>query len=238
MVQVLQKDHGFQVDHIGLAVPDTRAGVDWLRQKTGAEVHLRDAIPENWFWSGVLPIGHQSFVEVIGPNPDWPKFHPFRALMSELERPTLLFWYVSVDDFDAFTALAKTHKVPMENIEAANVDGSNSGRSAYRRGYLGPGFITERPNVIEWVKHVKLEGDPAPQCRLTVFELAHPKAAKINSSFEKLGIDVHVVPGPSRIKVTLDTPKGSWSRENPGIAFKMPGMLVKMAGLWWRNRRA
>lgn len=30
MVQVLRKDHGFQVDHMGLAVPDTRTGVDWL----------------------------------------------------------------------------------------------------------------------------------------------------------------------------------------------------------------
>ncbi|MEM7721118.1 MAG: VOC family protein [Pseudomonadota bacterium] len=238
MVKVLRKDHGFQVDHIGLGVPDTREGVDWLKQETGAEVYLRDAIPGNWFWSGVLPIGHQSFLEVIGPNPDWANFHPFRALLSELERPTLLFWYVSVDDFDAFTTLAKTQKAPMENIEAANLDNANPGRSAYRRGHLGPGFITERPNVIEWVRHVELDGDPEPQCRLTGFELARPKAAVINATFTNLGIDIPVAHGESRITVALDTPNGPWSLENAGIAFTMPGMLLKMAGLWWRTRRA
>ncbi|MEM9474877.1 MAG: VOC family protein [Pseudomonadota bacterium] len=238
MVQVFRKDHGFQVDHIGLAVPDTRQGVEWMAAETDARVHLKEALPSNWFWSGVLPIGGQSFLEVIGPNPNWPKFHPLRAFLSELTGPTLMFWYVSVDSLDAFTALAKSYNLPMRKDEDANLDNANPGRSAYRRGHLGPGFITERPNVIEWVRHVQLEGDPAPQCRLTGFELAHPDATQINASFEKLGIDVHVFTGPSRIKVTLDTPNGPWSLENPGVAFTMPGMLAKMAGLWWRHRRA
>lgn len=236
MVEVLRRSHGLQVDHIGLGVPNTRDGVEWLCKETGAEVFLRDPQPDSWFWSGVLPIGHRSFLEVIGPNPDWKKFHPFMAVLRELKQPTLLFWYVAVDDFDAFAQQAKTLRAPMENVESVNLDDADPDRSAYRRGYLGPGFLTERPNVIEWVRHVDIHGDATPICRLSEFDLANPNADRLNRLFEGLGIDLAVRRGPSSIKVTLETPIGPWSLENRGISFTMPTMIFKMAGLWWRSR--
>jgi len=36
--------------------------------------------------------------------------------------------------------------------------------------------------------------------------------------------------------MTIDTPNGPWSLENEGVRWTMPGMVLEMAGLWWRTR--
>lgn len=232
---ILRRSHGFQVDHIGLGVPDTAEGVAWLRQQTGASVWLREPWPDQWYWSGALPIGEKSFLEIIGPNPGWRRFHPFKAVLSELTTPTLLFWYVAVDDFEAFSQRARASGTPIQNVEAVNVDGSASPRAGYRRGYVGPGFMTERPNIIEWVRYPTFEHEGEAQCRLVGFDLANPKAAQLNQVFDHLGIDIQVSEGPSRIAVELMTPTGPWRIENPGISFVMPSMIWTLLGLWWRS---
>ena len=63
---VVRRSHGFQLDHVGLGVPDTEQGVDWVRSQTGADILLHAAEPDQWYWSGSLPIGKESFLEVIG----------------------------------------------------------------------------------------------------------------------------------------------------------------------------
>ena len=235
-VNILRRSHGFQLDHVALGVPDTHEGAAWVEAQTGATVHLRDPNPSLWYWSGVLPIGTDAFLEVIGPNPNWPKFQPFRAVLCELERPALLFWYIAVDDFDGFLALAKSHDIPIENRGDFNLDNANPDGSQFRRGLVGPGFTTARPNVISWKRAPQIPDTEAPACRLTDFELSDPKAGEMNMTFAKLGIDIPVTKGPSRIAVSLQTPNGDWHLENAGIDLAMPGMLWKMAGLWWRSR--
>ncbi len=233
---ILTRGHGFQVDHVGLGVPDTPRGVEWLRNETGGNVTLKDPEPDQWYWSGSLDIGDDSFLEVIGPNPAWSKFQPFGALLKTLSEPTLLFWYIAVSDFSAFVELSRSKKAKLERIEEVNLNSSSPEHSSYKRAYIGPGFMSERPNVIEWVRKADPLSDQAPSCTLTDFRLANPKARKINSVFQSLGINVNVKRGPSSIGLTLDTPKGAWSLDNPGIALTMPGMLFEFAYLWWRTR--
>ena len=38
MTNIIRRSHGFQLDHIGLGVPDTKDGVKWVEEKTGAKV--------------------------------------------------------------------------------------------------------------------------------------------------------------------------------------------------------
>ena len=110
MTNIIRRSHGFQLDHIGLGVPNTRDGVKWVEEKTGAKVDLHDPEPNQFYWSGSLAIGENSFLEIIGPNPNYKKFQPFGALLKTLSEPQLLFWYVAVEDFAAFQALARQSK--------------------------------------------------------------------------------------------------------------------------------
>lgn len=237
MTNIIRRSHGLQLDHVGLGVPNTEAGVKWVEEKTGAKVDLHDPEPGQFYWSGSLAIGEHSFLEIIGPNPDYEKFQPFAALMKTLSDPQLLFWYVAVKDFAAFQALARKAKAKLERVEAVNVEGGDAAQASYWRGLIGPGFLSERPNVIQWLKRPNRESEETPVCKLTDFRLSNPQADKINNVFEKLGIDVPVAKGASSIGVTIDTPNGPWSIENRGVRWTMPGMLVNVAGLWWRTRR-
>lgn len=236
MTNIIRRSHGFQLDHIGLGVPNTRDGVKWVEEKTGAKVDLHDPEPNQFYWSGSLAIGENSFLEIIGPNPNYKKFQPFGALLKTLPEPQLLFWYVAVEDFAAFQALARQSKAKLERVEAVNIEGGEAAQASYWRGLIGPGFLSERPNVIQWLKRPNRESPEAPVCKLTDFRLSNPQADEINAAFEKLGIEAPVTIGASSIGVTIETPKGPWSIENEGVCWIMPGMLVEVARLWWRTR--
>lgn len=235
-VSILRRAHGFQLDHIGLGVADTEQGVAWLRGKTGAEVYLQDPDPGQWYWSGALPIAEDSFLEVIGPNPSWSRFQPFRALLKTLDEPTILFWYIAVTSFADFEALARRHRAALERVECVNLDEASTALAAYTRGYVGPGFMTQRPNVIEWVRKPDWLLGKAPECRLSEFRLGHAEADDINRAFRGLGIDVEVARSPSAIGITLECPNGVVTLENAGVEFRGLGMLTSMLRLWWATR--
>ncbi|MEL6665447.1 MAG: VOC family protein [Pseudomonadota bacterium] len=236
MTNIIRRSHGFQLDHIGLGVPDTKEGVKWVEEQTGAKVDLHAPEPDQFYWSGSLAIGDQSFLEIIGPNPNYKKFQPFAALMKTLSEPRLLFWYIAVDDFAAFQELARQTKAKLERVEGVNIEGGETAQASYWRGLIGPGFLSERPNVIEWIKRPNRESQATPECKLMEFQLANPQADEINQVFTKLGIDVPVSNGKSSIGITIDTPKGRWEIENEGVRWTMPGMLLEIAALWWRTR--
>ena len=117
-----------------------------------------------------------------------------------------------------------------------NIEGGETTQASYWRGLIGPGFLSERPNVIEWIKRPNRESQATPECKLMEFQLANPQADEINQVFTKLGIDVPVSNGKSSIGITIDTPKGRWEIENEGVRWTMPGMLLEVAALWWRTR--
>lgn len=233
---IRRRDNDFQLDHVGLGVPDTLEGVRWVQEQTGAEVELHDPEPDLWYWSGRVFFGENSYMEVIGPNPDWTKFQPFAAHIKSLPEPRLLFWFVGVTDFGSFQQLVHEKKTRLDRVEAVNVEPDSTARNRYRRGYIGPGFMSERPNVIQWLQNPKPVNTAGPVCKLTDFRLSNPQADKINSVFKDLGIEVVVAKGPSSIGITLDTPKGPWSIDNAGLDWTMPGILFKIAKLWWQTR--
>lgn len=238
MTNIIRRSHGFQLDHIGLGVGDTREGVKWVEQQTGANVDLHDPEPDQWYWSGSLAIGDMSYIEIIGPNPEWTKFQPFNALLQTLQEPRLLFWFIAVNDFKEFQVTARENKAKLERIEAINTESDDDENASYWRGLIGPGFMTERPNVIEWVRRPPRETNAPAQCQLRDFRLANPAAEQINSVFQSLGIDTRVANGASKIGMTIDTPKGEWTIENAGLKWTMPGVLIELASLWWQTRRS
>lgn len=206
-----------QLDHIALGVKDTQKGVEWVREQTGAAPQLHDPEPGQWYWSGSLKIAENSYLEILGPNPSSNAPHPFKALLNVLSAPQLLFWYIAVSDFKAFEKIANAAGATIDQIQSINVDGAHAAHAGYWRGVLGPGFMTARPNIIEWVhKPESVKVVPA-QCQLTDFRLSNPKASELNRLFAALGIETQVVDGPSQIGLTIATPKGPWKLESNGI---------------------
>ena len=221
--RVLKRGHGFPVDHIALAVPDTEGGVRYVEELTGVKPTLTKSDPKDFYWSAALGIGEDSFLEVIGPNPDHKGIHPFRSYMAGMTEPAVMFWYVATDDFDAFAKRVEAAGETLSNIVTVDPATSANG-SDYTRAGIGNGFETQRPNVIEWRKR-SVEQSTDIECRMTGFSLSHPKPEALNKLFEALGIDAVVEKGPSHIGLTLQTPKGEVTLANAGVKFGLATLL-------------
>ncbi|MEM7217326.1 MAG: VOC family protein [Pseudomonadota bacterium] len=219
MTNILRHGHGQQLDHVGIGVPDTEAGVAELCRLTGAHIELHDPEPGQWYWSGVFLLAVDSYVEIVGPNPAFTGRHPMRTLTERLTRPTLMFWYVATDDLRGLAAAAAAAGGAVEHIEWVNVEEDRPDHSRYGRAILGPGFIPQKPCLIQWDRQVRRMGERGEraQCALRELALFHPTAADVNPVLETLGIDARLQPGASRLKLTLDTPNGVVVFENPGF---------------------
>ena len=227
---VLKRAHGYPIDHIALAARDTEEAVAWMQDKLGAAPFLTEPEPNQWYWSGGLPIGQDSFVELLGPNPAHTGFNPIKQIIKQFDEPQLLFWYVATDDFDAFAARAKKAGAPLGRIETVAYE-KGTVRVDYTRGILGPGFESPRACVIEW-RHRLDHGAVDRSVNITDFKLSHPKAATMNSVYQSLGIDITVAQGPSAMGLTLEGPNGQLVLQNPGQSFSGASALLKMAGLY------
>lgn len=224
--QVLVRGHGFPMDHIALAVSNTEDGVRYVEKLTGVAPVLTQRDPKDFYWSAALEIGEDSFLEVIGPNPDHRGMHPLKSFMAGLKQPTLLFWYIATDDFEAmrYRIEAAGERVKM----VVKVDPETSANGAdYTRGSIGSGLVTQQPGLIEWRKRSLQPGTDIP-CRMTELHLSHPEPSDLNRLFSEIGVDLEVETGPSWIRLVLDTPKGEITLENPGTEISLFGMFLAM----------
>lgn len=221
--RVLTRGHGFPLDHIALAISNTEDGVRYVERLTGVAPTLTRRDANDFYWSAALEIGEDSFLEVIGPNPDHRGVHPLKSFMAGLKQPTLLFWYIATDDFDAMARRIEAAGETLKMVVVVDPEKSANG-SDYTRAAIGSGFVSQRPGLIEWRKR-SLEPPSEHACRMTGFLLRHPKPERLNKLFEQIGVDLVVARGPSLIGITLETPKGEIVIENPGTELSVLGML-------------
>ena len=231
---ILRRSHGLLLDHVGLGVPSTEEGVRWFSQQSGVDIDLGDPEPGQYYWSGGVRIGEDSFLEIIGPNPEWKRFNPLLAMLQALEKPQLLFWYAATSDFEAMQERARKIGKPIRRVEHVNTDGSWPERPGYIRGFLGSGVLSQRPNLIQWViESPKLKKMPL-QCRLIDFRLRHPKAKLLEDHLRELGFDISIEEGRRNMGISLETPKGILSFDDPGLDLRGLSLMTKLFSLWWR----
>lgn len=218
MAKILRQKHGHQLDHIGIGVPDTAAGVAEIEEQIGAKIALDPPIPDQWYWSGALPLSSDSFVEIIGPNPTNEIAAPLRPWLSRLQKPSVHFWYVAVEDMAEIAREAEKAggSVIFETLVNEEDDPT---RSRYTYAGLGPDFVLQKPSLIQWERHIQRRDfhDLPINCEIVSLELFHPNAKRYNPLLAHLGIDARISEGDSRFRFVLNTPKGEVVFDNPGV---------------------
>ena len=136
----------------------------------------------------------------------------------------MLFRYMATSDWPKMAKAVESGGHVLRNDERVGAPGRDA--RAYRRAMIGPGFLSQRPNVIEW--HAR-PGNADPACELVDFQLSLPDPAGLDRLFAALALPLPVSKGADRIAITLATPDGPVTSENPGFCVS-PSVLFK--GLW------
>lgn len=229
--QLVSYENGHCVDHIAIGVFDTLRGVDWIEELTGCETCIEEPEPGQWYWSASLRIGKLCFLEILGPNPKFHGFHFFREMLKSIKKPEPLFWYISTSDFEAFKELSEKNNAPLERIERIKFE--REGKNVdYTRGIIGPGFISQRPNVIQWHSRLKCwriaqeNINMQSGCRLKALKLKSRKSKELATLFSALNIEMEVTNGSSELTVEIDSPKGTIVLTGKGIGRKELNLLT------------
>jgi len=223
---VLIRSHGLPVDHFGLAVSDTEAGAAQVGEQTGVSPIMHAAEAGQWYRSASLALGPDSAMEIIGPNPDHRGLHPLKAVLNSLHDPQLLFWYVATEDFAGLKEKIETAGFSIKREETIGSMETDDER-VYTRGMIGPGFISQRPSIIQWHRRPDYSEDDIA-CRLVSFSLSHPRPHALNRLFERAGIDLQAKQGENRIAIGLETPKGLVTFSSRGYRMTATGTVTAL----------
>lgn len=221
---ILIRSHGLPVDHVALAVSNTIEGAAYVKECTGVAPILHDTEPGQWYRSASLAIGSDSNLEIIGPNPEHRGPHPRKLMLRGLKAPALLFWYMATSDWPNMAKAVEASGHTIKHDERMGVPGRDA--RAYRRAMIGPGFVSQRPSVIEWYDR---PANASPACELVDFELSLPDPTGLQRLFDVLGLSLSIAKGADRFSITLTTPNGLVTFANPGFRLS-PSVLFN--GLW------
>jgi len=230
-IKLVSYENGHCVDHVAIGVSNTLIGIEWIEELTGCKACIEEPEPGQWYWSASLRIGKLCFLEILGPNPEFQGFNLYKEMLYSIKKPEPLFWYISTHDFDAFKKKSEENDAPLEQIERVKFEREGK-KVDYIRGIIGPGFNSQRPNVIQWHSRLKcwrLEHDninTQNNCKLKALKLKSPESKELKTLFNSLGIEMEVANGNSELTFEIYSPKGIVAISGKGLSRKDFNLLT------------
>ncbi|QDR81870.1 VOC family protein [Sporomusa termitida] len=200
-----------QVDHIVYATPDLNFGIEQLEKLLGITATPGGRHPGWGTHNALISLGPDSYLEIIGPDPESPgpeQPRPFQ--IDSLSAPRLVTWVAKGSQLAHFVSQAKQQGIILGEVMAMSrrTPGGEllSWQLTNPRVIVADGII---PAFIDWgdTRH------PAPAAAggalLVSLRAEHPEAAGAAASLDSLGLKLPVAPGtrPGLI-ATIDCPQG------------------------------
>lgn len=200
-----------QVDHIVYATPDLNSGIEQLEKLLGITATPGGRHPGWGTHNALISLGPDTYLEIIGPDPDSPKMEQPRPFqVDSLSAPRLVTWMAKGSRLATLVNQAKQQGIILGDVMEMSRRTPQGELLSWRltnpMTIVADGII---PNFIDWgnTRHPALA--VAQGARLVTLRAEHPNATKVVASLDTLGIGLSVVTGmkPGLI-ATIDCPKG------------------------------
>lgn len=231
MNTLINKKNSFYIDHIALGVNDTQEGIAYIEKLTGVTAKLPDSQHDNWYLSAALNLGNGTFLEIIGPNPNYSGFHPFKQILKELTEPQLVFWYLGTNNFKNTQSVIHANGFKLERYSHISKEIKGE-KLDYEIAIIGKGFYSEQPCLIQWNEVPKQHYQQKEVCSIASFHIRCQQAKKLNTLFASLGMSFCVEQGNNQLSLTLNTPKGLVELHGGGIQFQGISSLASLLRLF------
>jgi hypothetical protein len=200
-----------QVDHLVYTVPNLQQGVDSAEKLFGVRAAPGGQHPGLGTRNALVALGPQSYLEIIGPDPDQPRPPGGRRFgIDDLKAPHLLTWVAKGKSLETFAAGAKAHGVDL----GAVIPGSRKRPDGVVLSwtYTDPQVVlADRliPYFIDWGSSPHPSAAAGKGVTLVSLRAEHPDAKHVQAMLKQLGLALSVTRGPKpSLIATFDSPKG------------------------------
>ena len=204
--EVVQK-----VDHLVYATPDLAAGVEQVERLLGVKATTGGQHPRAGTRNALIGLGGETYLEIIGPDPEQPKpIMPRRFGIDELNAPRLVTWAARAPNIEALVENANKHGLAFGQVQSGSRRRPDGVLLAWRTASPAPTEDGLVPFFIDWGKTPHPTTSLTQACRLVALRGEHPSPDVIKAKLSKLGLNFRVDSGPaSTLIATIQSPKGS-----------------------------
>jgi hypothetical protein len=186
-----------RIDHLVYATPNLATSVEQIERLLGVRAVPGGQHPGAGTRNSLIALGDETYLEIIGPDPDQPKpARPRRFGIDELKAPRLVTWAVKGADLEAIVENAKTHDVDLGQVQSGSrrrPDGVLlSWRLTVSPVLTADGIV---PFFIDWGKTPNPAAALPKGCVLVGLRAEHPDADRIRAALSALGLNLRVDAG-------------------------------------------
>ena len=200
-----------RVDHLVYPTPDLDAGVTHVEKLLGVKAVPGGQHPGAGTRNALIGLGDQTYLEIIGPDPDQPKpAQPRRFGIDDLRAPRLITWAAKGEDLQSIVATAKSKGIDLGQVQSGSRQRPDgvllSWRLTVSTSLNGDGIV---PFFIDWGATPHPAAALPKDCKLIGLRAIHPNAKQVREMLANLGLKLSVEVGsaPALIAI-ISTPRG------------------------------
>jgi hypothetical protein len=200
-----------EVDHLVYATPDLAVGIRTIESLLGVRATAGGQHPGLGTRNALIALGPNTYLEIIGPDPDQPKLSgPRRFGIDGLTEPRLVGWVAKGTRLEELVSRARAAGVGLGEVIAGSRKRPDGIVLAWR--YTDPSVVLEDrliPYFIDWGTSPHPAASAPRGATLVALRAEHPDAPRVERMLRQIDLDLSVQSGPQAALVaTIDSPKG------------------------------
>lgn len=200
-----------KIDHLVFATPDLAAGVKHVERLLGVKAIPGGQHPGGGTRNALIGLGNDTYLEIIGPDPDQPKpARPRRFGIDELREPRLVTWAAKGTDLDAIVQRAKGLGIELGQVQSGSRRRPDGVLLSWRLT-VSPVLTAEGivPFFIDWGQTAHPASTLPKGCAIVAFRAEHPDARRVQAALSAVGLNLRVDKGSAPALIaTIRTPRG------------------------------
>lgn len=209
--QQMRNEFLSRVDHLVYAAPNLAAGVEQVERLLGVKAIPGGQHPGGGTRNALIGLGDETYLEIIGPDPDQPKTaRPRRFGIDDLKAPRLVTWAAKGADLEAIVDNAKRSGVDLGQVQAGSRRRPDGVLLLWRLS-VSPALTADGivPFFIDWGKTPHPAAALPRGCVLVSLRAEHPDAKRVQAELSTLGLNLRVAPASTpAIIAAIHTAKG------------------------------
>jgi hypothetical protein len=199
------------IDHILWATPDIAAEAKSLETRSGIQPVYGGAHPGRGTANYLISLGAETYLEIIGPNPDTPNEHePRTDMMRNMTASAVYTFAVSTSNLDAFASAADELGLGTIGPTPGARDVPSGETLRWQTLFVsGHDFGDAIPFAIDWGDSTHPATTSPMGAEFISMTINHPRASDLQVIYEKLGVPVRVAQADTaEFIVRIGTPNG------------------------------